>query len=583
MAQQGIHLEKDLLCCPICLDPMKDPVTIPCGHSYCMRCIGNYWDEEEQRESHSCPQCRHTFSPRPVLVKNTLLADLVEGKKKSGVQATPADHGSVDPGDVSCDFCTERKLKAVKSCLQCLVSYCGQHLQSHYDVAALKKHKLVDPSKELLENICSRHNEVMKIFCRTDNTCICYLCSMDEHRGHDTVTAAAQVSHKQRELKADQGKVQQRILERTRDIKMLQHQVEAINQSADEAVRRCEEIFTEVSQQIRSRQKTELTYVCELQERLEGEMDELRRRNTELEQLSQTDDHIQFLHRCSLMSHQGEAANSSNISILPLSFTEDVETAVSEAKGKLQDTVSEEWPKTPLTVTEEDGLLPQAEPKTREEFFKYVCPITLDMTTASNHLRLSDLLEVECCYHARNALVHPDQFTDWCQILCREHLTGRCYWEVKLGDSEGFIAVAYKTISRKGHESAFGNNNKSWALQCFPDGYEFRHNNTRIPITGPQSQRIGVYLDHTAGILAFYSVSDTMTLLHRVQTTFTQPLCPGVGIHSHGDTAEFFCTPDDIEDDYNLKIQHTSDNTCLVASMHHAQIHNVTLASTEYI
>uniref|UniRef100_A0A3P9DAQ8 B30.2/SPRY domain-containing protein n=1 Tax=Maylandia zebra TaxID=106582 RepID=A0A3P9DAQ8_9CICH len=92
-----------------------------------------------------------------------------------------------------------------------------------------------------------------------------------------------------------------------------------------------------------------------------------------------------------------------------------------------------------------------------------------------------------------------------------------------------------------GRESAFGNDDKSWVLQCFCGGYEFRHNNIRTPVSGPWSSRIGIYLDYDAGILSFYSVSETsqnMTLLHKVKTRFSRPLCPGFGLYSDYTTVE---------------------------------------------
>ncbi|XP_037608450.1 tripartite motif-containing protein 16-like [Sebastes umbrosus] len=539
MAQRGIQTDQEKLCCSICLDLLKDPVTISCGHNYCMSCITSHWDEEDQKEIYSCPQCGQTFGPRPALVRNTMLTDLVEELKKTGLQAAPADHCYAGPGDVACDFCTgrKRKLKAFKSCLQCLVSYCEQHLQPHYEVVPLKKHMLVDPSKKLQENICTRHNEVMKIFCRTDQQCICILCSMDEHKGHDTVSAAAEMTEKQKELGASRQKIQQRIQNREKDVKVLQQEVETINHSANKAVEDSEKIFTDAKQQIRSRQKAEVTHVNELQEKLQKEIAELRRKDSGLEQLSHTEDHTQFLQNYTMLPRLSEATDSPSI-IRPLRYTEDVTAAVSEAKDKLQDILSEEWTTSSLIGTE-DVLVPQPEPKTRDEFLKYSCQITLALNTAHQHLVYSSSRETaKYDYNRNNPYCHPDRFTDWSQVLCRQSLTGRCYWEVEWKGRDIFIAVAYKNMSIAGRESAFGNNDKSWALECFDDGYyDFRHNNITTSISGPQSSRVGVYLDHSAGILSFYSVSETMTLLHRVQTTFTQPLYAGFGV-PYGGSAE---------------------------------------------
>ncbi|XP_071402191.1 E3 ubiquitin/ISG15 ligase TRIM25-like [Centroberyx affinis] len=549
MAQQGIQLDGAKFCCSICLDLLKDPVTIPCGHSYCMSCIKSCWDEEDQKKIHSCPQCRQTFTPRPVLVKSTMLAELVEELKKTGLQAAPPDRCYAGPGDVACDVCTGRKLKALKSCLVCLASYCEQHLQPHYDAAPLKKHKLVEATMKLQENICSRHDEVMKIFCRTDQQSICYLCSMDEHKGHDTVSAAAEWTERQKELGVSRQKIQQRIQDREKDVKVLQQEVEAINLSADKAVEHSEKIFTElvrliekrssdVKEQIRSQQKAEASRTKELQEKLKQEIAELRRKDAELEQLSHTEDHTHFLHNYPSLSRLSESTDSPSTNIRPLRYFEDVTAAVSEARDKLQGILTEEWPNISWTVTEVDVLLSQPrEPKTRAEFLQYSHQITLDPNTADTWLALSEGNRKATRMRKQQLYPpHPDRFTDRFQVLSREGLTGRCYWEVERSGRVS-IAVSYKDISRTGNRSGFGYNDKSWALDYFYN--QFIHNNIKTPIPGPRSSRVGVYLDHRAGILSFYSVSETMTLLHRVQTTFTQPLYPGFWLN--------YCIGDSVE------------------------------------
>ncbi|XP_047242471.1 tripartite motif-containing protein 16-like [Girardinichthys multiradiatus] len=549
---QRVQLNQDNFSCSICLDLLKDPVTIPCGHSYCMNCIKDHWNGEDQRRIYSCPQCRKEFIPRPVLEKNIMFAALAEDLKKTGLQAAPADHCYAEPEDVACDVCTGRKRKAVKSCLFCPASYCRNHLQPHYDAPPLKKHKLVDPSKRLQENICPRHDEVMKIFCRTDQQCICYLCLMDEHKGHETVSAAAERTEKQKKLQVSRQQIQQRIQDQEKDLKLLQQEVEAINVSADKAVEDNEKIFTEmihliqkrssdVKQQIRSQQETEVSRVKDLQEKLEQEITELKRKDAEMKQLSNTEDHNQFLHNYPSLSALSESTHSSSINIHPLRYFEDVTAAVSELRDKLQDLLRDTWTNISLRVTEGDVLLSEPEPKTRAEFLKYSQEITLDPNTANRYLLLFEgnrkvtRMDAEQTHHN-----HPDRFTDVKQVLSRESLTGRCYWEVEWRGGGIGVAVSYKNISRAGrqNENLFGYNDKSWSLFCDTKRYILYHNSNLTPVSGPVSSRLGVYLNHRAGILSFYSVSVTMTLVHRVQTTFTKPLYAGAYFQV-GSSAEF--------------------------------------------
>ncbi len=187
------RVSQDEFMCPVCLDLLKDPVAIPCGHSYCKSCITGFWDQEDQMRVYSCPQCRQTFSQRPALARNTILAEVVEKLKKNKLFADC----DAEAGDVQCDVCTGRKYKAVKSCLVCQESYCQTHFERHEEFHSHKPHKVTEATGRLQEMICKKHEKIFEIFCRTDQKCICVLCTMDEHKNHDTVSAAAQRTEKQ--------------------------------------------------------------------------------------------------------------------------------------------------------------------------------------------------------------------------------------------------------------------------------------------------------------------------------------------------------------------------------------------------
>ncbi|KAM6962832.1 LOW QUALITY PROTEIN: tripartite motif-containing protein 16-like [Aplochiton taeniatus] len=536
----------DFFSCSICLDLLKDPVTIPCGHSNCMGCIKGCWDQDEEVGIYSCPQCRQTFTPKPVLNRNTLLAELVEKLKKTGLQAAPPALCYAGPGDVACDVCTGRKQKALQSCLVCLASYCETHLQPHYESLAFKKHKLVKASTQLQEKICSHHDEVLKVFCRTDQQCICLMCVLDEHKGHNAVSATAERTEKQSQLGESQQKVQQRIQEREKELKEIQQAVKDYNHSAQTAVEDSERIFTELIQSIerrssevkeliRTQQRAAVSQAEGLLERLEQEIAELRRRDTELEQLSHTEDHIHFLQSYVSISSPSVSSDSPSFTVRPPPYFKT--EAVSKLREKLEDILKGEWTTMSSTVNSVDVLTP-AEPQTRADFFQYSCQLTLDPNTAEKHLSLSEGNRKVTCGPAQSYPDHPERFTYWFQVLFREGLSGRCYWEVEWSGGVN-IAVSYKDISRgSGGDSLFGFNNNSWRLHCSSGGYELSHNDVVTTVSGPQSSRVGVYLDHWAGSLSFYSVSDTMTLLHRVHTTFTQPLYPGFRLCASRSSAE---------------------------------------------
>ncbi|XP_058872229.1 tripartite motif-containing protein 16-like [Acipenser ruthenus] len=538
---------EDRFSCPVCLELLKDPVAIPCGHSYCMGFIKNCWDQTDHTGVYSCPQCRKTFTPRPDLCRNTMLAELVEELKKTGLNPPPAQ-SYAGPGDVPCDFCTGRKFKAVKSCLTCLASYCETHIKPHYEGAAFKRHKLVSAIGDLEQKLCAEHQKVLEVFCRTDQTCICWLCTDEDHKGHDTVSAEKERTGKQKQLGETQTEIRQRIQERLKETDELKQAVETLKRSAcieikesekifTELIRSIEKIHTEVIELIGANEKAAVNQAEGRMKKLEQEIAELRRRNTELKQLSETEDHIHFLQNFQSLCAPPEAGDLPSVTVnTDISFGA-VRKAVSELKDHIEDFCKGELVKITTTVNKVAVYSLQApEPRNRAEFLKYSCQLTLDPNTAHRDLCLSE--GNRKVTWRRETQRYPDdhskRFDIWPQVLCREGLSGtRCYWEIECSGGWASIGVTYKGISRKGgdHSCGLGYNDKSWSLRCSDSSYTARHNNNETTITAPHSPKIGVYLDFNAGTLSFYGVSDTMTLLHRFQTTFTEPLYPGFWIY----------------------------------------------------
>ncbi|MGH0157150.1 UNVERIFIED_CONTAM: hypothetical protein FKN15_064251 [Acipenser sinensis] len=209
---------EDQFSCSLCLEILKDPVTIPCGHSYCMGCIKNCWDQTDHTGVYSCPQCRETFTPRPVLGRNIMLAEIAGEFKRRRLSPPPAQ-SYAGPGDVPCDFCTGRKFKAVKSCLTCLASYCETHVKSHSEVTPLKRHKLINAIGDLEQKLCAEHQKVLDIFCRTDKT-ISLNAPSEMSLCHCVST--------QKQLGETQTEIQQRIQERLKEIEELKQSVESL-------------------------------------------------------------------------------------------------------------------------------------------------------------------------------------------------------------------------------------------------------------------------------------------------------------------------------------------------------------------
>ncbi|KAG7454160.1 E3 ubiquitin/ISG15 ligase TRIM25-like [Solea senegalensis] len=561
MAAATISVEQDQFCCSVCLEILRDPVTIPCGHSYCLDCIEDYWNTAKQKNHYSCPQCRQVFNPRPLLSRNTVLGEVVEKFQQSESSLVAAQPSLAKPeeDDVKCSVCKGRKSRAVKSCLVCVESFCAAHLRVHEERFRGKTHRLIPASGRLREKLCPHHDKLMRLFCRTDQHSVCSQCVRERHKGHDAVSAAHERTTQQKKLQESSLKSVLKLKETEKElryiIRYIKHATEAAVEESERIfsrlIRSLEKQSSEVTELIRVQERAAVSQTEERLEKVQREMVELRRTEAELEKLCHNDDHIHFLQKCKSLHFPTKTVETPSVDTLPYLMYKTMREGLADVKDSVDEIFQKEFNRVSekvISLKESSNhgssektkavksvdIPYNTEPKTRGDFLQYYNDITFDPNTANPYLCFSDGLRgVTTRSEPQPYPEHPDRFTSWAQVLCRAGMAGRCYWEVEwTGNGGASMGVCYKNMSRSGggSDSKLGHNSKSWSLDCSYSLSSFQHNKESVAIPGPSYSRVGVYLDFRGGTLTFYGVSDTMVLLHKVKTTFTQPVYPGFWI-----------------------------------------------------
>ncbi|XP_051783791.1 tripartite motif-containing protein 16-like [Erpetoichthys calabaricus] len=433
------------------------------------------------------------------------------------------------------------------SCISGLQNHRRSHTgeKPHYEVAALMHHKLVDPDRNLKEELCLKHQKSLEMFCKTDEMCVCMMCGMAERDAHEQVELKMEREGKQKQLGVTLSEIRRRLEEKEKKLKETTRTAEEMKLSVERVIGEHEKSFTDLihsieetyknlTEKIREQEKREMEKAKGVMEQLEKEIEELKRREAVLKELSETKDHLHFLQSFPSRSVLPADGDSLSFPVTADFSSEDLLKELSGLKKSLEKI--SQWDILTWTPPGREApifTLRHPEPQNREEFLQYFCPLTLDINTAHRHLHLSEGNKKVTSEGTKAEYPdHPDRFDHCVQVLCREALTGtRCYWEVECSGRFMKIGVAYKGLDRKGGvwECGLGYNDKSWSLVWSLSQYSVRHNKKRTVISAPYSPRIGVYLDWPAGSLSFYSVSHTMTLLHRFNTSFTEPLYPGFG------------------------------------------------------
>uniref|UniRef100_A0A8C2Z3A1 Tripartite motif-containing protein 16-like n=2 Tax=Cyclopterus lumpus TaxID=8103 RepID=A0A8C2Z3A1_CYCLU len=405
--------------------------------------------------------------------------------------------------------------------------------------------------------MCEKHNKLMEVYCRSDRKCICYLCIIDEHKSHNTVSSASERAEEQKQLIVSQKKVQQRFQEREKELNGLLQALEDFKTSTQPAMETCDKIFEEMicsvkkkrhlaKQLIGAQKASAAARAEELQLQLEEEISKMKGRDAELEQLSHTEDHIHFIQSFQSLSTFCESPDLPPVSVFypQRSTFKPLTDCVSKLRDDMERLLKDTWPGILNTVSNIDVVPPA--PKTREDFLRYCRPLTLDENDVSQYLTISEEhrrvtsnycpVDTRLNYnngYGRHEYSRPPPQQKMGQVWCREGLSERCYWEVSWSGATWSVAVFYKDGSRT-KDLEFGTDNKSWSFLCSPNGSTFRHNNGSKAVSGPRSSSVGVYLDYKLGTLSFYNVSDPMTLLHKEHIKFTEPLYPGFELKNTG-------------------------------------------------
>lgn len=201
--------------CPICLDVLRDPVTVPCGHNFCQGCLQALRQRPGPPDGGGgaggavrCPLCQEPVPAALRLRKNRALCELLPLlAAATGASSPPSpmapgaeeEDGAGEEGSaVLCDVCPPgSRVAAERSCLVCLASFCGAHLEPHRRAPAFRAHRLVAPLRRLEEGLCPRHLQPLDGFCRTEQSCVCARCRNHEHRAHDVVPLEQEREHKQ--------------------------------------------------------------------------------------------------------------------------------------------------------------------------------------------------------------------------------------------------------------------------------------------------------------------------------------------------------------------------------------------------
>ncbi|XP_071315946.1 E3 ubiquitin-protein ligase TRIM39-like [Trachinotus anak] len=523
MAAASCLLSEDQFLCSICLEVFTDPVALPCGHNFCNKCITDHWDINVRCQ---CPMCKRLYTTRPELQVNTFISEVAAQFRQSVQQeasCSSSEHQAAKPGEVPCDVCTGTKLKALKSCLVCLASYCETHLEPHLTIAGLKRHQLIDPVEDLEGRVCTKHDKLLELFCKSDQMCICMLCTVSDHKTHDVVPLTEEYEGKKDELKETEAEIQQMILKRRLKLQEIKRSVELSKKDADREIVEGVQVFTALKASVERSQAEFIKTIKEKQrateiqaegfiKELEEEISELMRRRTEVEQLSLSEDHLHLIQSFSSLNTAPTTKDWTQVSVHSPLYDGTVVRAVIQ----LEETLSKQMKK-----------MFEAELR---RVRKYAVNVMLDPdivhprpTQSSTKQQVNEGDKCRCVLSKQGFTsgrfyfeVQVSRWSSWTLGVARKSNMKR---EVTLSPSNGFwtVCMKWRFFKRLGGYFASGNPSVCLSLKSQPE-------------------RVGVFVDYEDGVVSFYDINNAALFYSFTGCSFTDKLYPFFSpCHNDGD------------------------------------------------
>ncbi|KAM8880715.1 LOW QUALITY PROTEIN: E3 ubiquitin-protein ligase TRIM39-like [Synchiropus picturatus] len=535
-------LSEEQFRCTICLDIFTNPVSIPCGHNYCFKCIKRFWDTKNIECW--CPVCKEAFKTRPDLRINVGLKDITEQFKRSlpKPRSTKIRLPRQPSTEVCCDMCKDSKQTAIKSCLDCKLSYCEEHLAPHQK--DLVTHCLTDPTSFSSSHLCRHHNKVLVSFCKTDRAALCVTCSEHKHKHHEFIPLEKEIKKIKGQMKKTEAEFQRLIQRRVGKIEEIKQGVELSKIFKDQEVQTSVEVISRVISDIELNQNMLIEEIQRKQDaaetkaqglliKLGQEISDLERRRGDLQQLEHTNSPLHLLQSYPSLSTPPPIEDWTQVH-----FQSDNHIgAVRRAFSKL------------MVVCQEIEKKLSAEEVNKAQ--SYAEDVTLDPSTAAGWLVLSpDGKKVSVNTHSRRMSIpdDPRRFDSCVSILCRQSFTsGKHYWIVQVGDKTDWdLGVARESINRKGAITVRPDCGY-WAICRRKGGNLSACAGPSVPLQLQETpQKVGVFLNIDEGVVSFYNSEAKTHIYTYTGCDFFEPIYPYLNpcLHDNGkNTAPLIICP----------------------------------------